>query len=50
MIKRKGLVTLGLAAGLSSLASLSAFAGEWKTDEVGRWYQNDDGSYTTNNW
>lgn len=49
-MKRKGLVTAGLVAGLSVLSSMSAFAGEWKTDEVGRWYQNDDGSYTTNNW
>ncbi len=49
-MKRKGLAVLGLVAGLSVLSSMSAFAGEWKTDEVGRWYQNDDGSYTTNNW
>ena len=49
-MKRKGLAIAGLVAGLSVLTSMSAFAGEWKTDEVGRWYQNDDGSYTTNNW
>lgn len=49
-MKRKGFVTACLVAGLSLLTSISVFAGEWKTDNVGRWYQNDDGSYTTNDW
>lgn len=26
------------------------FAGEWKSDEIGQWYQNDDGSYPVNSW
>ncbi len=26
------------------------FAGEWKSDEIGQWYQNDDGSYPVNTW
>lgn len=47
---KKGIVTLGLITSLSVLGSLSAYAGEWKQDEVGWWYSNDDGSYTTNNW
>ena len=25
-------------------------AGEWKQDQTGWWYQNDDGSYQTNQW
>ena len=49
-MKRKGLVTAGLIAGLSVLTSMSAFAGEWKQDLTGWWYQNDDGSYPTSTW
>ena len=30
--------------------SITAFAGEWKQDAIGWWYQNDDGSYLTNCW
>lgn len=49
-MKHKGFVTLGLAAGLSVLTSMSAFAGEWKVDSDGCWYQNDDGSYPQDGW
>lgn len=49
-MKSKKIAVATLTVGLSVLTSMSAFAGEWKTDEVGRWYQNDDGSYITNNW
>lgn len=43
-MRRKLLVTV--AAGLMSLAlSIPVFAGEWKQDETGWWYQNEDGSY-----
>ena len=45
-MKRKGLFTVGLAAGLSILASMNAFAAGWQYDENGGWWwQNDDGSY-----
>lgn len=27
-----------------------AFAGEWKQDNIGYWYQNDDGSYPSGGW
>lgn len=30
--------------------SITAFAGQWKQDNVGWWYQNDDGSYPKNAW
>lgn len=30
--------------------SFTSLAGEWKQDNVGWWYKNDDGSYTTNRW
>ena len=49
-MKRKGLAVLGLVAGLSVLTSMSAFAGQWKQDERGWWWQNDDGSYPTSAW
>lgn len=40
-----------LAAFLASaLLSVPAYAGEWKEDSAGWWYQNDDGSYPVNSW
>lgn len=36
---------LGLALVLTAGMSMSTFAGEWKQDTAGYWYQNDDGSY-----
>ena len=33
---------------LTSAMSITAFAGQWKQDNVGWWYQNDDGSYAAN--
>lgn len=41
-----------LAASILLAASMSgtAFAGEWKQDSIGWWYQNDDGSYPSNTW
>jgi hypothetical protein len=32
------------------MMSTVAFAGEWKQDAKGWWYQNDDGSYPVNSW
>ena len=46
----KKLAVLGLAAGLSAAMGSIAYAGEWKQDGNGWWYQNDDGSYPTNCW
>lgn len=40
------LTTLAITAAMN----LTAFAGEWKQDSVGWWYQNDDGSYPANGW
>lgn len=40
-----------VAAGLMTLAlSMPVFAGEWKQDGTGWWYQNDDGGYPSNGW
>lgn len=38
------------AAVLSAALTFPAFAGQWLQDEKGKWYQNDDGSYTVNGW
>lgn len=40
------LTTVAMAAAMS----FTAFAGEWKQDATGYWYQNDDGSFPTNSW
>lgn len=48
---RKGFIkVLTTTALLSMLASSTVFAGQWKSDNNGWWYQNDDGSYPTNTW
>lgn len=38
------------ASALTVAISMTAYAGEWKQDSVGWWYQNDDGSYPANQW
>lgn len=44
-------VKLFFAVGVASaVLSMTSFAGEWKQDANGWWYQNDDGSYSTNTW
>lgn len=35
---------------MSAAMATTALAGEWKQDQTGWWYQNDDGSYQTNQW
>jgi len=30
--------------------NITVFAGQWKQDNTGWWYQNDDGSYPVNAW
>lgn len=32
------------------VGSVTVYAGEWKQDGSGWWYQNDDGGYSTNSW
>lgn len=42
---------VGLTAGLLSLGmAMTSLAAEWKQDETGWWYQNDDGSYLKDGW
>lgn len=45
----KGLLSLA-AVGVLSLSSITAYAGEWKQDGRGWWWQEDDGSYVVNQW
>lgn len=50
-IMRKGFIkVLTATALLSMLASSTVFAGQWKQEGSTWKYQNDDGSYITNNW
>lgn len=46
----KKLLTFGIAAGFAAAGCMTAFAGEWKQDSVGWWYQQEDGSYPVNSW
>lgn len=46
----KKLAVAGMAAILTAGISMTSFAGEWKLDQVGWWYQNDDGSYAKDGW
>lgn len=41
----KSLKVLGLAIGMSFSLPLLSYAGEWKQDTTGWWWQNDDGTY-----
>lgn len=36
--------------GVSTVLSMTSFAGEWKQDNTGWWYQNNDGTYPVNSW
>jgi len=47
-MKKMKLMLAALA--LMSAMPFTAFAGEWKQDTAGWWYQNDDGSYPSNCW
>lgn len=46
----KKMATFALVAGLSVISATTAFAGQWKQDETGWWWQEDNGSYPTNSW
>lgn len=49
MMKKK-LLTAMIAGLVTVSLSLPALAGEWKRDEAGWWYQNEDSSYPNNGW
>ena len=35
---------------LCMLMSITALAGTWKSDSIGWWYENSDGTYPINGW
>ena len=49
-MKKRTFLTMLAVALLSLAMTITAFAGEWKKDHIGWWYQNDDGSYSVNAW
>lgn len=49
MIKKK-LILGALVAGLAISQAGTAFAGAWKQDSAGWWYQNDDNTYKKDGW
>ena len=49
-MNKKGIKIFTTALFMSMTLNQITFAGEWKSDEIGQWYQNDDGSYPVNTW
>ena len=47
---KKKLLTLIAAGAMTLSMTISAFAGIWQQDDVGWWWQNDDGSYPVSCW
>lgn len=48
MKRSKKAIALMLAAVMASGSTMTVFAGQWMKDDVGYWWQEDDGSYPTN--
>lgn len=46
----KKAAAVSLAAAMAAGSVTTAFAGQWKNDANGYWWQNDDGSYPKNEW
>lgn len=46
----KKLLVLLMSVAIALCGTIVSFAGEWKQDNVGWWYQNDDGGYVKNDW
>lgn len=49
-MRAKTLITATLTASLILAASSAAYAGSWKQDETGKWWDNGDGTYPTSSW
>lgn len=47
---KKILKTAAAVGLLAAAMNLTAFAGEWKSDQTGWWYQKDDGGYLKDGW
>lgn len=50
MKNTKRLLAIVIATATMASQAMPAFAAEWKQNEIGYWYQEDNGSYPTNSW
>ena len=48
-MRKKKIIVAMLAAILTLSSVFSSFAGQWKEDEKGKWYE-EDGNYITSSW
>lgn len=48
-MKKKIMIGVSVIA-IMITSSITVYAGQWKQDKIGWWYQNDDGSYLVNSW
>ena len=49
----KKTIVLGLTVGLfitGNMTGIKSLAGEWKNNNIGWWYVNNDGTYPSNVW
>lgn len=46
----KKAITIVIATATMASQAMTAMAAEWKQNEIGYWYQEDNGSYPTNSW
>lgn len=49
-MQNKKALAAALAAAMTMAVSFQAMAGEWRQNETGWWWQEDDGSYPVNTW
>lgn len=49
-MRKKSLMVLGLTVAMSLSLPLLSYAGEWKEDNIGWWWQSDDGTYPISQW
>lgn len=47
---KKTVKSILLGSAIMLLAAMPVFAGQWQSDNNGRWYLNDDGYYPVNGW
>lgn len=50
MKRMKKAITIVIATATMASQAMTAMAAEWKQNEIGYWYQEDNGSYQTNSW
>ena len=50
MKRMKKAITIVIATATMASQAMPAMAAEWKQDNTGWWYQEDNGSYPTNSW